>query len=270
MEIKLSLKTVLKRLRLSGILHTLPERVAYARKTSLGEQDFLELILQDEINRREQSKLQMRLLKAKCSPENTFENFDWKAPISFDRNKVRDLLSLSFIEKLEDVIFMGPVGVGKTMLAESLGHAACRAGKSVLSIRASTMFKNLNQSRADNSTEKTLRALFVYDLLIIDDFGLRCMDERQSSDFYEIILERHRRKSTIITSNRTIEEWLSLFSDPILAQSAMDRLAHNSHQIVVEGESYRSRKGPNALKNICENQNELIQKSTLENMNFEN
>ena len=248
MELNQSLKTVLKRLRLSGVLHTLPERVAYAKKANLCEQEFLELVLQDEIDRREQTTLALRLDKARCDADHTFENFDWDAPVTFDRDRVRGLFSLAFIAKKEDIIFMGPVGVGKTMLADALGHAACRAGKNVLSIRADIMLKTIHQSRADNSTDKVMRSFIAQDLLIIDDFGLRRLDERQSSDFYEIIIERHRRASTIVTSNRHVEEWVPLFTDPILAQSALDRFAHNAHQIVMEGDTYRPRKGPNALQ----------------------
>ena len=168
MEIKTSLKTVLKRLRLSGILATLPDRVAYAKKTKLATQDFLELILQDEIDRRDQNNLQLRLQRASFAEEQTFEGFDWDAKITFDRDRVRDLFSLGFLERREDALFLGPVGVGKTFLASALGHAACRAGRRVLFIRADKMFKELLQARGDHSHEKALRRLLAPDLLIID------------------------------------------------------------------------------------------------------
>jgi DNA replication protein DnaC len=111
-------------------------------------------------------------------------------------------------------------------------------------VRADRLLKLLHQARADYSTERIMRSLLSPDLLIVDDFGLRRLDPTQSSDVYEIIIERHRRASTIFTSNRDISEWTPLFDDPILAQSALDRLAHNAHQIVVEGESYRKRQSP--------------------------
>lgn len=244
METQPSLKTVLKRLRLSGILHTLIDRCAYAKKTKLSYQEFLELVLQDEIDRRDQVGLQLRLSRAQFEEEQTFENFDWDAPVTFDRDRVRDLFSLGFLERNEDVIFMGPAGVGKTFLASALGHSACRAGKRVMFIRADKMLKELNQSRADNSTEKVLRAYLALDLLIIDDFGLRKLPSTASSDLYEVLIERHKRASTVVTSNRTVDEWIPLFDDPILAQSALDRLAHNAHQVIMEGDSYRKRQGP--------------------------
>ena len=168
MEVKPSLKTVLKRLRLSGIMPILPERAAYARKVSLRELDFLELILQDEIDRRENKNLQTRLSRAGFEEEQTLEDFDWDAPVTFDRDKVRDLFSLGFIDRSEDIIFLGPVGTGKTFLASALGHCACRAGYNVLFLRCDKMLKMIHQSRADNSTEKVVRSLLAPDLLLID------------------------------------------------------------------------------------------------------
>jgi DNA replication protein DnaC len=244
METSQSLKTVLKRLKLSGLLPTLPDRLAYAKKAKLPELDFLELVLQDEVDRRDQKNLQVRLSRAGFEEDQTLENFDWDAPVTFDRDRVKELFSLGFIERREDVIFLGPVGVGKTFLACALGHAACRAGHDVRFLRADHLLQTLHQTRADYTTEKILRRLLAPDLLILDDFGLRRLTAEQSSDLYEVILERHRRASTIVTSNRTIDEWIALFDDPILAQSAFDRLAHNAYQLVMEGESFRKRQRP--------------------------
>ncbi len=243
-EVKSSLKTVLKRLKLSGLLPGLIDRAAYAHKTTLAPLDFLELALQDEIDRREQKNLSTRLTRAGFSESQTFEEFDWNVPVTFDRDRVRDLFNLQFLDRREDIIFLGPVGVGKTSLACALGHSACRAGHRVLFLRSDDLLKQIHQSRADNSTERLLRSLLAPDLLIVDDFGLRRLNAQQSSDFYEVIIERHRRASTIVTSNRAIEEWTPLFDDPILAQSALDRLAHNGHQIVMDGPSYRTRQRP--------------------------
>ena len=244
MEIQTSLTSALKRLKLSGLLPTLPDRVAYARKKKLPELEFLELVLHDEIERRDHHNLSLRLERAGFEEEHTLESFDWDTPITFDRDRVRDLFGLGFLERHENVIFLGPVGVGKTFLACALGHAACRAGHDVLFLRADRMFHLLHQSRADHSTEKVLRRLLAPDLLIVDDFALRRLDSEQSSDFYEVILERHRRASPIVSSNRGLDEWVALFDDPILAQSALDRLAHNAYQLVLEGESIRKRHRP--------------------------
>ena len=243
-DVKPSLKAVLKRLKLSGLVPVLPDRAAYAQKAALHPLDFLELALQDEIDRREQKNLSNRLDRAGFEETHSFEDFDWDVPVSFDRDRVRELLGLSFLQRREDVIFLGPVGVGKTLLACVIGHAACRAGHRVLFLRSDHLLKLIHQSRADNSTERVLKSLLAPDLLIIDDFGLKRLNAQQSSNFYEVIIERHRRASTIVTSNRAIEEWIPLFDDPILAQSALDRLAHNGYQIVMDGPSYRSRQRP--------------------------
>ncbi len=244
MEVNQSLKAVLKRLKLSGILATLPDRTAYARKSKLALHDYLELVLQDEIDRREHKNLETRLSRACFEQEQTLESFDWDAPITFDRDRVRDLFGLGFLERKEDVLLLGPVGVGKTFIASALGHGACRAGKRVRFLRADVLLRQLNQARADYTVDKCMRALLAPELLIVDDFGLRRLDARASSDIYELIIERHRRSSTIFTSNRDVAEWIPLFDDPILAQSALDRLAHNAHQVVIEGESYRKRLAP--------------------------
>ena len=184
MEITTSLKQTLKRLKLSGLLMTLPERVAYAKKTKLAELDFLELVLHDEVERRDHKNLALRLGQAGFEEEHLFEGFDWDAPVTFDRDRVRDLFSLGFLERHEDAIFMGPVGVGKTFLAGALGHAACRAGHRVLFLRADRMFHQLHQARADLSTEKVFRRLLAPDLLI-----LCCPGEGRLQPLQEVVIE---------------------------------------------------------------------------------
>ena len=138
------------------------------------------------------------------------------------------------------MIFTGPVGVGKSFLAQALGHSACRAGHAVRYIKAAQLLHALHASRADNSFERELRGWLAWDLLIVDDFGLRKLTAQQSSDLYDVLVERHRRAATAITSNRAVEEWVALFDDPILANSALDRFAHRAHQIVMEGPSLRA------------------------------
>jgi DNA replication protein DnaC len=245
MEINNSLKAILKRLRLSGIVATLPDRIAYSKQKKLTHQNFLELVFQDEIERRENKSLAVRLQEAGFEEEQTLENFDWDAEVTFDRELVRDLFSLGFLGRWEDIIFSGPVGGGKTHLSAALGHSACRAGYKVLMIRADKLLGELRESRADRTHEKAMRRFLAPDLLILDDFGLRRLDAEQSSDLYELIIERHKRSSTIVTSNRAIDEWIALFDDPMLAQSALDRLAHNAYQVVIEGDhSYRGNQRP--------------------------
>jgi DNA replication protein DnaC len=165
-DVQPSLKAVLKRLKLSGLIPVLPDRAAYASKAALSSLDFLELVLQDEIDRREQKNLDNRVDRAGFMEPHAFEDFDWEAPVTFDRDRVRDLFSLSFIERREDVLFLGPVGVGKTFLACALGHSACRAGHKVLFLRSDHLLRMIHQSRADNSTERVIRSLLAPDLCV--------------------------------------------------------------------------------------------------------
>jgi DNA replication protein DnaC len=235
------LKSILKKLRLSGILITLTDRLSYAKGTKLSYLEFLELVLQDELDRRQRNSLARRIRGASVDPDQTLERFDWDSAVTVDRDVLKELFSLQFIDRHENVIFCGPVGVGKTFLANALAHSACRSGKKVLMRRAKKIFKSLRQSRADNSFERELIKYISPDLLVIDDLGLQKLTDQEAADFYEIVIERHGRASTAITSNRHVDEWEALFDDPILANSALDRLAHNAYQIVIEGESYRNR-----------------------------
>jgi len=235
------LKHILKQLRLSGILITLTDGISCAKATKLAYMEFLELVLEDELSRRRHNSLTRRMKAASVNAEQTLERFDWDSGVSIDREMLKDLFSLEFIDRHENVILCGPVGVGKTFLANALAHSACRRGKKVIMARAKKIFKSLLQSRADNSFEKELVRFIGPDLLVIDDLGLQKLSPQEANDFYEIVVERHGRASTIITSNRHVEEWEALFDDPILANSALDRIAHNAYQLIIEGESYRNR-----------------------------
>ena len=244
MPIEPELKTVLKRLKLSGMLATLPDRLAYARKEKLDFTQFLELVLSDEVERRDHKRVEIRLQEAGFDEECTLERFDWSAQIRIDKSRLMDLFGLHFIERHENVTFSGPVGVGKTFLAQALGHGACCAGYRVLYTRADLLLKTLARSRADNSFDRELRRFITPDLLVVDDFGLRKLSNQASSDFYDLVIERHTRSSTILTSNRGVEEWMPVFDEPLLGQSALDRFCHRAHQFVIEGESYRKRTAP--------------------------
>ncbi|PYR95808.1 MAG: ATP-binding protein [Acidobacteria bacterium] len=244
MLIQTELKATLKRLRLSGMLATLPDRLAFARKDKLDYTDFLQLVLSDEVERRDHKHIETRLQDAGFDEECTLERFDWSAQIRIDKARLMDLFGLHFIERHENIAFSGPVGVGKTYLAQALGHAACRAGYRVLFIRTDALLKALARSRADNSFDRELRRFIAPDLIAIDDFGLRKLSGQASSDFYDLVVERHTRASTIITSNRAVDEWMAVFDEPLLGQSALDRFCHRAHQFVIDGESYRKRTAP--------------------------
>lgn len=244
MQIQPELKSVLKRLKLSGILATLPDRSAYARHQELDYTQFLELVLSDEVERRDNKHLANRLQNAGFEEECTLERFDWSAKILVDKPRLTELFGLHFLERHENVIFCGPVGVGKSFFAQALGHAACRAGYRVLFKRADRFLQHLARSRADNSFDRELRSFLTPDLLIVDDFALKKLSSQATADLYDLLIERHTRSSTIITSDRTVDEWIGVFDEPMLGQSALDRFCHRAHQFVIEGESYRKHTAP--------------------------
>lgn len=238
------LKPLLKRLKLGAMLHTLPERLTLARREQLDYADFLQTLLSDEVSRRDNRRMEVHLQKAGFEEICRLEDFDWSAAITIDRRLLNAAFTLEFIHRHEHVLFLGPVGVGKSFLAQALGYAAVRAGYSVRFIRADDLFRTLAQARVDHTLEKAFRSFMSPDLLILDDFGLQRLTSQQSIDLYELIIAKHRRASFVITSNRTVDEWLSLFDDPVLGNSALDRLANASYQVVIEGTSYRERLSP--------------------------
>lgn len=238
------LKAALRRLKLGKLMDTLPERLQLAAQKQMSLQEAMLVILGDEIERRESNAVAMRAAKAQLDPEMRLERWDVTSPVKFDQAVWQELVAARFIEERRNVAIVGPVGVGKTFLAHALGHIACRRGYTVFATSADRALKALKHARLDHTHEAELRRLLGPDLLIIDDFGLDKMDATESRDAYEILVERHRAGSVIITSNRGPDEWLATFADPMRAQSALDRFAGNAYDLIVEGESYRTRLKP--------------------------
>jgi DNA replication protein DnaC len=241
MKIDGQIENKLKLLRLTGMLQTLPVRLKQAEDSNSGYLDFLMTLIEDEYERRQSGSLLKRLKKAGFEEEKTLEGFDFSFNPQVPAKKIKQLGNCAYIDKRENIFMLGPVGVGKSHIAQALGHIACRMGYDVLYTKAAKMFRYLNGGRADNSWETRIKRHTAADLLIIDDFGLKPLTPVQSDDLYEVINDRYMKKSIIFTSNRSIEDWQGLFPDPIIANSAMDRIAHNSHQIVMTGESYRNK-----------------------------
>ena len=246
------LKTTLRRLKLGRMLDTLPERLVLARQQKMPHQDFLLLVLQDEASRRDSQSVALRSQKAGLDNAMRLELWDDTAKVTFDRALLNELVSLRFLDAHQHVAIVGHFGVGKTFLSHALGHLACRRGASVLAVRTDKMLKTLRHSRLDNSYEAELRRLLAVDLLIVDDFGLDAMDHTESRDTYDLLTERHRAGSIVVTSNRGPDEWLATFADPVRAQSAIDRFTSNSYDLVIEGESYRSRLKPSISRATSE------------------
>jgi DNA replication protein DnaC len=241
MSVEAQIEGKLQQLRLTGMRETLAMRIKQAEETNSGYLDFLWTLLEDEYEKRQSKSLLIRLQKAGFEEEKTLEGFDFAFNPHLPAKKIKQLANCAYIDKRENLFLVGPVGVGKTHIAQALGHTACRMGYEVLFTKAAQLFRFLHGGRADNSFEKRVKRYTSIQLLIIDDFGLKPLTPTQSDDFYEIISERYLKKSTIFTSNRPLEDWHTLFPDPVIANSAMDRMAHNAHQITVTGESYRNK-----------------------------
>jgi DNA replication protein DnaC len=235
----------LRKLKLGGFAETLELRAAQAHTEEFSHLAFLALMLQDEIERREAKKLAVRLQKASFEEPKTLEGFDFAFNPKIKRGTVTDLATCRFVENRDHILIYGPAGVGKTHLAQAIGHEACRRGYSVLFVKATKMLRYLFAARADQSWEKSLKKYLHPDLLIIDDFGLTVLTPIQAEDVYEVVTERHLRSSIVITSNRPPQDWVALFPDPVMANSALDRLSHHAHHIMIdEGESYRKKLRP--------------------------
>jgi len=238
----------LKRLRLGGMLPTLAERLSLAEKEETPYEDVLLMLLVDEISRRDSTASIRRADQAGLDPDMVLERWDKSAKVTYDRRVMNELSSLRFVEDHRNAVILGPVGVGKTFLANALGHLCCRAGFNVRMLRADALLRLLKQSRMDNSRDAVMTELATVDVLIIDDFALEPMSREESRDIYQLFVERNARLSTVVTSNRDTAEWIAAFDDALLAQSAVDRFKNNAFDLVVDGESYRSRLKPNIEK----------------------
>lgn len=247
------LRTILRTLKLGKLLDTLPERLTLAKQQHLPHADFLELVLADEVARRETNSAALRARTAGLDPTMRLDTWDTTAAVRYDQQLWAELTTLRFLDAPHGALLLGPVGVGKTHLATALGHIAVRRRHSVLMARADKLFKRLKAARLDNSVEAEMRRLAHIELLILDDFALQPLDTTETTDFYELIVERHRKTATVLTSNREPSEWLAMMADPLLAQSAADRLVSTAHELVIEGDSYRRRQKPSHRNNTHAN-----------------
>ncbi len=230
---------VLRRLKLSGLLQTLDLRTRQAVDENLDQQEFLYRLLHDEIERRDGKKLQERLARAGFEHDRTLEAFNWLFNPQIPKARIIDLATCHFVDRHENVLFIGPAGVGKSHLAQALGHRAVRRGHEVLFVTAPKLFAELRSGRGDGSYERRLARLADVDVLIVDDLGLMPLRGDEPADLYELIRLRYERKAILITSNRSASEWPGVFGDPLLASAAVDRLRHHAHIIEIDGPSYR-------------------------------
>jgi DNA replication protein DnaC len=235
----------LRALKLSGMLHTLDARLAQARAGELGHLEFLQVLCHDEITRRDAMGMARRLRRARFDQQATLEEFNFHASPKLPAAAIRDLAALRWLHAGESIVLYGPVGVGKSHVAQGLGHLAIRHGADVRFIKTSRVLADLAGGHADRTWPRRLAELVRPDLLILDDFAMRELTATQADDLYELVSERAQAgRSLIITSNRSPVDWYPLFPNPVVAESLLDRLINTSHQIFMNGPSYRPNKRP--------------------------
>lgn len=233
------LKPRLNRLKLSGILGNLELRIHEAQEGKLGYSAFLLSLFQDEVERRDCHALALRIKRGKLDPQKTIESFDFDRDARLPRAPIMELASCGFLERHENVILSGPTGTGKTHLAYALALEAARRGWDVHFDRAASILSWLHGGRGDGSFDRRLKNIVDIPLLVIDDFGLLELSAREQIDVYEIVCGRYERRSTVITSNRDVSEWFSLFQNPLLGSAVIDRLVHRGVRLQIDSDSYR-------------------------------
>ena len=246
-----SLQTTLKTLRLSGLLQSLEVRLQEAAGNSLTHAEFLELILQDELLVRKERQIQRRIKAAVFRELKTLEDFDWQFNPSIKKKQIYDMASCRFIHECQDCLFLGPPGTGKSHLVQAIGYQAIKSG---FTVRYRSIFDTVRDFLHDEafaSQDNVMAKYLKPDLLIIDDMGIKQLPKRSGEYLFEIIMRRYETKSTIMTSNRPLEDWGKLLGDVPSATAILDRFLHHAEIITITGRSYRlkDRVGKNSKKN---------------------
>jgi len=237
---KHQIENKLRLLKLGGMIETLDVRLDQAQKDGVNFTQFLETLLEDEVQHRANKRLATRIVRAHFEEEKSLEGFDFTFNPRLPVQYIRELATCQFVERKESVILCGPVGVGKTHLAQALGHQACRAGYDVLFMKSNRLLADLGGGRADETWEKRLQHYLKPNVLILDDFAMKEFTKTQAEDIYELIDRRHRNGTLIVTANRAPKDWYPLFPNPVIAESTLDRLISGAHTIILTGKSYRS------------------------------
>lgn len=234
---------LLKQLRLSGILDSLDLRNRQAIEGKLAYTEFLAILIGDEVARREQKKLTMRLRRANFRGEKTIEAFDFDRLPNLNRSLVKDLATGRYLAEKVSILIAGPCGTGKSHLAQALGHCAVRQGHDVMFTTQTQLVGSLHAARAIGSFDRRFQQLARVPLLVVDDFGLKPLRPPHDEDFHDLIAERYERVSTIATSNLDFGEWGDAFpANRMLGAATLDRLRHGAYRIELDGESYRAPK----------------------------
>src|SRR3989304_2768252 len=231
----------LRELRLSGVLDSLEVRATQATQGGLAPVEFLALLLDDELERREQRKMRVRLREAGWEEGKTLARFDFNAVPGLNRTLVMDLATCAFLGRQENLLICGPTGIGKSHVAEAILFEAVKRGHRALMRPVHQLLGDLQAGRADGTHKRRMLRACTVDLLVLDDFGLRPLTAQGADDLYEIVAERYEKRSTVITSNRAMEEWPEVFGNELLANAALDRLTHRAQILIMRGQSYRQR-----------------------------
>lgn len=247
-----ALRTALKQLRLSGLLDSLEVRLQEAAGNGLNHTEFLELVLQDELAVRADRQLQRRLQAAQFRELKPLENFDWSFNPSIKRKQIYDLASGRFIREARDLLFLGPPGVGKSFLVQAVGYQAVKAGFVVLYRSIFDLIRDFLRDEALGGEDKVLAKYLKPDLLIVDDMGMKQLPKRSGEYLFEIIMRRYETRSTVMTSNRPLEDWGKLLGDVPSATAILDRFLHHAEIITITGKSYRLRHQARSGKDTAE------------------
>jgi len=238
MESSLMIKK-LNQLKFLGMANSIEERLKQAMEDKWSYSALIEALLTDEIEQRENKQLIKRLAKSHLDATKTLETFDFSFNSKIQVSLIKELSTCAFIEKKQNIFILGPSGVGKSHLAQALGHHACRKEIDVLFSCTHQLFEWLYAGLGDGTHKKRLVQIIKMPLLILDDFGLQALSVLQQEDLYQVIAQRYEKGSMIITSNRDFDEWPNIFANPLLGTAALDRLVHKGIQIIIEGNSYR-------------------------------
>lgn len=229
----------LKEFKLSGIVSTLEERLLYAKSNNLGYEELLQILCSDELINRKNNNYKRRYNLARLPAIKRLEDFDFSFQPSINQKIVNDIATCQFIERAENIILVGDSGTGKTHLAISVALKALAKDYTVFFTTVGDMLYNLHSSRADNSYPRKLKQLLSYDLIILDELGFKQLPKYSSDDLFNVISKRYENKSTIITTNKKLDDWNDIFDDEMLTRAIVDRLMHHVTLFNIKGKSYR-------------------------------